>query len=223
MGDKFAVELKDIRFSWQREVVLGVDDFKVARGETLFLGGPSGSGKTTMLSLLAGVTVPQQGEVRLLGQALESMRASQRDQFRADHIGYIFQMFNLVPYLSVTENVSLPLRFSSERAAKVGNANEEAERLLVSLGMGDYIHRRVLDLSVGQQQRVAAARALIGKPEILLADEPTSALDKRNSEAFVELLFQECQQAGASLIFVSHDTDLARHFDRSHLLGGAPV
>ena len=176
-----------------------------------------------MLSILSGVALPQSGEIHLLGHHIEKMRAAQRDQFRADHIGYIFQMFNLIPFLSVLENVTLPLRFSQKRAERVEDAQAEAQRLLGHLGMADFMQRKVIDLSVGQQQRVAAARALIGSPEIILADEPTSALDKKNSEAFVELLFQECADAGSTLVFVSHDPDLAGHFDRSFLLGGEQV
>lgn len=223
MNGEVAIELKEIRFAWESEVVLELGKFQVQRGEKLFLGGPSGSGKSSMLSMLSGVALPQSGEIDLLGQHVGKMGAAQRDQFRADHIGYIFQMFNLIPFLSVLENVTLPLRFSQKRAARVEHVEAEAQRLLEHLGMVDFMQRKVIDLSVGQQQRVAAARSLIGSPEIILADEPTSALDKKNSAAFVELLFQECEEAGSTLVFVSHDPELAQHFDRSFLLGGGAV
>lgn len=223
MKGKIAVELNNVRFAWEQEVVLEIDRFEVRQGEKLFLGGPSGSGKSSLLSLLSGVTLPAGGSVNLLGQDLTTMTDSQRDVFRADHIGYIFQMFNLLPFLSVLENVTLPLRFSKKRNARVSDAKAEGLRLLKHLGMEEFTERRVIDLSVGQQQRVAAARALIGGPEIVLADEPTSALDEANSRAFVDLLFQECENSGATLIFVSHDSSLAERFDRSHLLGGAEV
>lgn len=217
---QLAIELKDIRFAWESEVVLELDSFVVGKGENIFVGGPSGSGKSSLLSLLAGVAVPSSGAAKLLGEDLSKMSASQRDAFRADHIGYIFQMFNLIPFLSVLENVTLPLRFSKLRSERVNDPKAEGLRLLRHLGMEDFTERRVIDLSVGQQQRVAAARALIGGPEIVLADEPTSALDQDNSRAFVDLLFQECEQAGSTLIFVSHEPNLADRFDRSFLLGG---
>ena len=184
------IELQNIRFAWESETVLNIDHFAVSRGERLFLGGPSGSGKSSMLSLLSGVETPQSGEVHILGSDLAKTQGAARDLFRADHIGYIFQLFNLVPYLSVIDNVTLPLRFSKRRASRVDDPKQEAERLLVHLGLGDFIQRRVLDLSVGQQQRVAAARALIGGPEILLADEPTSALDRGHSEKFYRAFIQ---------------------------------
>ncbi|WP_018969788.1 ABC transporter ATP-binding protein [Rubritalea marina] len=217
---QWAFELEDISFAWDRDEVLSVERLQLSRGERLFLGGPSGSGKSSMLSLLSGVETPQRGQVDILGTRLNSLTSSMRDQFRADHIGYIFQMFNLVPYLSVVENVCLPLKFSKTRAARVDSATAEAERLLTQLGMGDHIQRSVFELSVGQQQRVAAARALIGSPELILADEPTSALDKESAQQFIELLFTECNKAKTSLVLVSHDQDLKQHFETCYLLGG---
>ncbi|UCD67333.1 MAG: ATP-binding cassette domain-containing protein, partial [Betaproteobacteria bacterium] len=163
----------------------------------------------------------QNGTVRVLGQDLAAMGGVGRDRFRADHIGFIFQMFNLIPYLSVIENVVLPCGFSAqraERAAKAsGGVEAEALRLLGHLDMAtpDILDRRVTDLSVGQQQRVAAARALIGAPELVIADEPTSALDADRRLAFIELLFQECMRENATLVFVSHDAELAPLFDRA--------
>jgi putative ABC transport system ATP-binding protein len=220
MKGEIAVKLKNVRFAWEQEIVLELERFEVRQGEKLFVGGPSGSGKSSLLSLLSGVAQPTSGSVELLGKNLSSMSNSQRDVFRADHVGYIFQMFNLIPFLSVLENVTLPLRFSNRRSARVSDAKAEGLRLLRHLGMEEFIERRVIDLSVGQQQRVAAARALIGGPEIVLADEPTSALDETNSRVFVDLLFQECEDTGATLIFVSHDSSLAERFDRSYILGG---
>lgn len=216
-----AVTLKAVQFRWKGNSAsdLEVDDLRVAPGERLFVEGPSGSGKSTLLGLLAGVTTPQEGRVTILGEDLGGMGAARRDQFRADHIGYVFQMFNLIPYLTVTENVTLPLRFSRCRSGRVPDPDKDAERLLTHLGMGEFLHRPVTRLSVGQQQRVAAARALMGSPEIILADEPTSSLDVGHSEGFVELLFEECRQAQTTLIFVSHDHRLADLFDRSYQLG----
>jgi putative ABC transport system ATP-binding protein len=147
-----------------------------------------------------------------------------RDRFRADHIGVIFQMFNLIPYLSLAENVMLPCRFSKQKRKKAtersGSPDQEAIRLLSALNLADHqlIRRPVTNLSVGQQQRVAAARALIGAPDIVIADEPTSSLDAGHREAFIKLLFKECHQAGNTLVFVSHDASLSHFFDRSFSL-----
>jgi putative ABC transport system ATP-binding protein len=218
-----AVEVTDLQFSWSDDggAILDFPDLKVERSERLFISGVSGSGKSTLLGLLAGINTPQQGSVSLLGKDITHMTGSRRDQFRADHIGYIFQMFNLVPYLSVIENVTLPLRFSQRRLGIVlERTNDpclEARRLLEHLRLDneELINRPVTDLSVGQQQRVAAARALIGNPEALMADEPTSSLDADNKESFITLLFEECAKEKTTLIFVSHDESLAHTFDRT--------
>ena len=202
-------------------MVIDVKNLRVARGEHVFLRGPSGSGKSTLLSLLAGVVTPREGSVRILGREIGILGGAQRDRFRADHIGFIFQMFNLIPYLSVLENVGLPCGFSERRrmhAVRSGGSIEgEALRLLEHLDMSaeTLLRRPVTELSVGQQQRVAAARALIGAPELVIADEPTSALDADRRAAFIDLLFRECARAEAALIFVSHDAGLAPLFDRN--------
>ncbi len=216
-----AIELTDVQFRWrpQGPLVLDVPQLTVARGERLFLRGPSGSGKSTLLALLSGVSVPQHGSVEVLGQPLHALGGAQRDAFRADHIGYIFQMFNLIPYLSVLDNVLLPCRFSRARAQRVAARSEpqaEAMRLLDHLGLGgDLPQRAVTELSVGQQQRVAAARALLGGPELIIADEPTSALDADHRAAFIELLLSECASLGSTLVFVSHDRVLEPLFHRA--------
>jgi putative ABC transport system ATP-binding protein len=217
------VSLADVRFAWNSgsAIVIDIHCLNISRGERIFVRGPSGSGKSTLLSLLGGMVTPQHGMVRVLGQDLSALGGLGRDRFRADHIGYIFQMFNLIPYLSVVENVVLPCGFSvrrEERASREsGSVKAEALRLLQHLDMAspDILDRRVTDLSVGQQQRVAAARALIGAPELVIADEPTSALDADRRLAFIKLLFQECEREQATLVFVSHDAELAPLFDRA--------
>lgn len=216
------IELLDLRFRWRRDMplTLSIPEFTVFCGERLFVAGPSGSGKSTLLSLLAGVILPEAGEVRILGQNLAELGAAARDRFRADRIGFIFQMFNLIPYLSVIENATLPCRFSARRhdnaVRRSGSPEAEAKRLLAHLDIGqdDLLHRRASELSVGQQQRVAAARALMGAPEILIADEPTSSLDADRREAFIRLLLGECADQGTTLVFVSHDHSLEKLFDR---------
>jgi putative ABC transport system ATP-binding protein len=217
------IDIRDLVFRWNAAapVVLALEQLSVAPGERVFIEGPSGSGKSTLLSLLAGVTRAPRGSVRVIGVDLQQLGSSERDHFRADHTGYIFQMFNLIPYLSVVENVTLPCRFSLTRRAKAvartGSPEREALRLLEHLDMADrdLLDRPVTKLSVGQQQRVAAARALMGSPELLIADEPTSSLDADRRESFVRLLFDECRQADSTLVFVSHDAALERLFDRT--------
>ena len=215
------IELQDLGFAWPGQAeLLDIPAFTLQRGESLFLKGPSGSGKTTLLGLLGGVQKPGRGSLKLLGQELAKLSSGARDRFRVDHTGYIFQQFNLLPFLSVRENVELPCRFSKSRAQRAkerhGSVDGAAAQLLEHLGLkAELLERRADSLSIGQQQRVAAARALIGQPELVIADEPTSALDHDAREAFLQLLFAECRAAGASLLFVSHDQSLAPLFDRS--------
>ena len=217
-----AVLVEDLEFSWTAAgpPVLAIDRFKLVPGERVFLAGPSGSGKSSLLSLIGGVAEAQRGTVQVLGTDLKALSRRQRDRFRADHVGFVFQLFNLVPYLTVLDNVALPCGFSRRRrqnAERAGGVNAEAMRLLEALNLDDRSlwHRQVTDLSIGQQQRVAAARALIGGPEVVIADEPTSALDEGTRESFLDLMFRECEAQAASLIFVSHDSRLGPLFDRA--------
>jgi putative ABC transport system ATP-binding protein len=215
-----AIELQAVQFSWQgQERLLDVERFTVERGERVFLKGPSGSGKSTLLGLIGGVLAPQSGNVSLIGTSLNDLDASGRDRFRGEHLGFIFQMFNLIPYLTVRENVLLPLQFSPARRQRLADLapGAEALRLLGALGLlgQGLLERPVTQLSIGQQQRVAAARALIGRPEIVVADEPTSALDADTRAGFLELLMNECRLFGTTLLFVSHDSSLSGQFDRA--------
>ena len=213
-----AIAITNLAFRWQPTdaFCLELANVTVDAGKSLFLHGPSGSGKSTLLNLIGGVLLPSHGSVSLLGQALGELSPSRRDTFRADHLGFIFQQFNLFPYLSVLDNVLLPCRFSARRASRVSEPEAEARRLLAGLDLDPaLLSRPAAELSVGQQQRVAAARALIGQPEILIADEPTSALDAERQATFVELLLSEAKRAGSAVVFVSHDLRLATHFDQT--------
>jgi putative ABC transport system ATP-binding protein len=221
-----AVRITELRFAWpgQATPCLDIADFTVARGESVFVHGESGSGKSTLLAVLGGVLLPQAGSVQVLGTELTQLSAGERDRFRVDHTGFIFQQFNLIPYLSMQDNVLLPCRFSARRRLRAldrsATLTDEAQRLLVELDLDESLWRRpVTQLSVGQQQRVAAARALIGEPELVIADEPTSALDASRQAAFLDLLASECARAAATLIFVSHDARLASRCARSAALG----
>ncbi len=218
------VHLRQVSFTWpgRTNFSLFVEDFQLKHGERVLLLGPSGGGKSTLLNLLAGVVMPQSGSIELLGTDITQLSSSARDRFRAEHLGIIFQMFNLLPYGSVIDNVILPLSFAPARRTRVISKTKnddfepEAQRLLRALGLEDatLISGAVNRLSVGQQQRVASARALIGAPEIILADEPTSALDRNRQRKFLDLLFEQLSEANSSMIMVSHDETIGEHFDR---------
>ncbi len=220
-----AVDIDQLTFSWGKSnSAIRVPKLSLERGERIFIKGPSGSGKSTLLSLLGGILRPTEGTIRVLGTDLCRLGAGAVDRFRADHTGFIFQQFNLLPYLSLADNVMLPCRFSKRRKRKVesqyGSVEAGARALLAQLGLpeSEFSGRSTLTLSVGQQQRVAAARALLGSPELIIADEPTSALDADYRDRFVELLSTECAEVGSTLIFVSHDSALQKHFHRVEAL-----
>ncbi|MDX1633326.1 MAG: ABC transporter ATP-binding protein [Marinobacter sp.] len=224
-GPAYALASHGLCFQWpgssQR---LQYPDLALVAGQHLFLQGPSGCGKSTLLAMLCGLAVPAAGQLSVLGTELPALSASARDRFRADHLGVIFQQFNLVPYLDALANTLLPCRLSGRRRASVSaSPRAEAEGLLTALGLAasDW-HRPVTMLSVGQQQRVAAARALIGAPALILADEPTSALDTANRDRFLELLLTQAGLRGTSVVLVSHDPALAARFDHSISLEVAP-
>lgn len=215
-----AITLTQLRFGWGEQPLLDIGHLEIEQGERLFLQGASGSGKSTLLNLIGGVLTPQAGAVHLLGHEFCALKAGARDRIRADHIGFIFQMFNLLPYLNLLDNVLLPCRFSSLRRTRAeqrdGSAEASARRLLAHLELDapELLQRPVSTLSMGQQQRVAVARALIGAPELIIADEPTSALDSDTRARFLELLLTEVEAANSTLLFVSHDAGLCQHFSR---------
>lgn len=217
-----AVGLEAVDFRWpgRHAFALSVGRLAFERGERVLLLGPSGAGKSTLLSLICGIVAPQAGRIEVLGRDIPDMGPHARDRFRAEHFGIIFQMFNLLPYASALDNVLLPLSFAPGRRARATqdrSAQEEAERVLVALGIDGALATRGIaaNLSVGQQQRVAAARALIGAPEIIIADEPTSALDTDTQARFLDLLFGQAEAVGATLLMVSHDERLAARFGRA--------
>ncbi len=216
------VRLSNISFAWQTEepALIQLSHLSVGAGERVFISGASGSGKSTLDSLIGGVILPQAGTVEILGRSLSQMGTAERDRFRADHLGIVFQQFNLVSYLTILENVLLPCRFSGQRRQRIKAAGstprKEALRLLehLELDVSALGGRQVAALSIGQQQRVAVARALIGSPELIIADEPTSALDEHASQRFIELLLAESLAHQTGVVFVSHDLRLAGQFDR---------
>jgi putative ABC transport system ATP-binding protein len=212
------VSIENLRFAYRNaRPVLDIAAFEIAKGERVFLHGPSGSGKTTLLGILAGVLKAEQGRVEILGRNLTAISGPARDALRGSHIGYIFQMFNLIPYLNVLENILLPCRINHERRQRLAGRSLEKEACALAerLGISEITGEYVTDLSVGQQQRVAAARALLGAPELIIADEPTSALDEDQREKFLDLLFTHCGDIGSTLLFVSHDRRMMSFFDRA--------
>ncbi|MBN7784213.1 ATP-binding cassette domain-containing protein [Ponticoccus gilvus] len=210
-----ALTLSDVRFRWpgRGSFGLSVPEFRMTQGESLLLLGESGSGKSTLLSLICGIVTADSGRVAVGGTDLSALRAGARDRFRAEGIGVIFQQFNLLPYASVADNILLPLRFAPERRRRA--APDEAASLCAALGLPEGITGTSAGrLSVGQQQRVAVARALIGQPPLIVADEPTSALDAATQDSFLGLLFDRLAATGSSLLMVSHDERLGARFDR---------
>lgn len=214
---ELSVEARGLKFAYPGgPPVLDIPTMEIRSGERVFLFGPSGSGKTTLLGLVAGVLRPPPGGLFVLGQDVGGLSPAGRDQLRAEHIGYVFQMFNLIPYLNVRDNIALPVRINAQRRARLDGSIDQAVAAAANqLGIGEFLDERVTRLSVGQQQRVAAARAILGAPELIIADEPTSALDADRRHAFLDLLFENVTQAGSTLLFVSHDLALADRFDRS--------
>jgi putative ABC transport system ATP-binding protein len=214
------ISLHQVSFTWpsSQHFSLNIDAFTLQKGERVLLLGQSGSGKSTLLSLLCGILAPQQGQIQVAGQDLATLSPSKRDRLRAEHIGVIFQQFNLLPYGSVADNILLPLTFAPNRRQRVaakGSSIAEVKRLCQALQLPDEVlSSQAGELSVGQQQRVAVARALIGEPEIIIADEPTSALDQQSQQAFMELLMGQIEATQSSLLMVSHEPSLAKYFDR---------
>ncbi len=216
------VEAQGLRMTWPGAATpaLALDAWSLHAGEAVFVRGPSGSGKSTLLGLLAGVLEATEGRVCFQGQDWGALTPAQRDRRRGEGVGYVFQQFNLLPYLSVLQNVLLPCRLAPRRAARedpgAGGPEGAARALLKAMQLPESCWaRRPEALSVGQQQRAAAARALIGRPALVLADEPTSALDDALRDGFVEELLQACATQRTALVFVSHDARLAPHFART--------
>lgn len=217
MSDAPIIELKNVQFRWsgQSSFAITVPDFTVHKGETVLLLGSSGSGKSTLLSLICGTILANTGHVSVDGTDLKTLSGWSRDRFRADHIGIVFQQFNLLPFGSVLDNILLPLQFAPKRRHRCPAPKQTAMDLCQSLALPQEITMsKASNLSVGQQQRVAVARALIGEPPILIADEPTSSLDETAQSSFLNLMFDQVASLGSTLVMVSHDPRLGQRFDR---------
>lgn len=210
------IELNDVQYAYpeaNQKLALNVQHWSVKANEQVFVHGPSGCGKSTLLNILSGMLLPTQGEISVLGEQLHAMNNRRRDQFRAKHIGYVFQQFNLIPYLDAINNIELASYFT--KVPNQANKTEAIKTLLSDLNIASSEWKKpVSKLSTGQQQRIAIARALINKPELLIADEPTSSLDHQNRDNFMALLMQLSSNNQSTLIFVSHDMALASYFSR---------
>ena len=211
-----AIDLTNVRFHYPEQpnqTVLNIPSWSLSGGEQVFIHGPSGGGKSTLLSLISGLLMPSEGQVSILGKRLDQITSRQRDRFRAGHIGYMFQQFNLISYLNAFDNILLASQFSQRK--NTGVLQDEIEKMLTVLNISaDDWCKPTRNLSIGQQQRVAIARALVNKPQLLIADEPTSSLDPVNKEAFMALLMSIVSENRITLVFVSHDISLSSNFNR---------
>ena len=217
MSDVAIIKLNNVRFRWpgRPPFSIAVDEFSVRKGEKVLLLGESGSGKSTLLSLICATLLADSGTVVIGGTEIKTLSGWARDRFRAEQIGVIFQQFNLLPFGSVLDNILLPLRFAPIRRRNCNDAPRNAVELCQDLGLPDNVETtKAANLSVGQQQRVAVARALIGQPPILIADEPTSSLDEANQDNFLEVLFEQVRAYNSTLLMVSHNPRLSEGFDR---------
>jgi putative ABC transport system ATP-binding protein len=208
--------MEDVRFDWVPDSpLIDIPAFRIQRGEKVLIKGESGCGKTTLLSLLTGIQTVRSGLLTVDKVELKSLKPSRRDRFRGDRLGYIFQQFNLIPYLSIEGNILAALTFSEEKKKREkGMHARRIDALLNELGLSHARDKAVRELSIGQQQRVALARSLMGRPSLIIADEPTSSLDGRNRSGFMDLLIRECDKEETTLLVVSHDTQINEHFDR---------
>lgn len=208
-----AIRISNLKYTWpgSNSPTLDIPEFSVAEGESVFLRGASGSGKSTLLSLMAGILATPKNSVEILGTDLATLSVRRRDRFRAEHIGIVFQQFNLIPFLTVAANLRLAARFARQQNSRT---EEQARDLIQSLQLHpDILEKKADRLSAGQQQRVAIARAFINRPEIILADEPTSALDADARDHFVRLLLTIRETTGCAVVFASHDDSLAGFFE----------
>lgn len=206
--------LKDVKKSFvdpsgKRLNILDVPHFELGTGEPMVLIGPSGCGKTTLLHVIAGIRRPDSGSVEVGGLDIARLHEAGCDRFRADNIGYVFQTFNLLPGFTALENVALGLRFS-----RSGGDADRVRHLLDRVGLSHRTNHKPTTMSVGEQQRVAVARALASRPKLLLADEPTANVDPANKKSIIDLLIDSCREEDITLMIVTHDMSVCERFDR---------
>ena len=212
------VKIKNLKYSYNKKSLfeMTVKNFSLNKGERLLIHGESGLGKSTFLNLISGSIEAKIGDIEILGNNISNIPGFVKDEIRGNHFGIVFQTFNLLPYISVENNILLGLIFSKRKRSKIENIKKEIKVLMqnLSLNYDELKDRKSYQLSIGQQQRVAVARALIGRPEIILADEPTSALDLDNQKIFLDLLFRSLDKDKQGLIMVSHNKDVSKNFSQ---------
>ena len=213
------LEVSNLTFRYDKfsAFKLSVDKFYLKVGEKVLIRGSSGSGKSTFMNCISGISRPSRGSIQILGCQLANLSRYQLDRFRGNHIGIIFQTFNLIPFLSVFDNIRLGVLFSFKKRERLeDDLRGEIRRLCESMNLDydDLQNATISELSIGQQQRVAAVRSLLGKPELIIADEPTSALDNQTRDLFMETFFESVDFSTQSVLFVSHDIALESAFDR---------
>ena len=206
------IELAGVRKSFvvpgsEPLTILDIPSFRVAAGELVALEGQSGSGKSTLLNVISGIMRPDAGRITIGGIDIMKLSEPQRDRLRADRIGLIFQQFNLLPGFTALENVLVAMAFGSRPTDR-----GRAETLLQAVGLGERLHHKPAALSIGQQQRVAVARALANRPRVLLADEPTASIDPAHQQQVIDLLQTTCRTEGVALLVVTHAPDVASQF-----------
>ena len=208
------VRIEDLNFGYGNAGFrLRVPDFLLGERERVAIIGPSGSGKTTLLNLIAGILTPHDGRIDVAGTEVSRLSDAERRRFRASHIGFVFQDFALLDYLSARQNILYPFRITPALTLDA-DARDRAEALAVSCGIGDKLDRHPLALSQGEQQRVAICRALVTQPKLILSDEATGNLDPSSKARILDLLFEQAEQAGASILAVTHDHELLPRFER---------
>lgn len=216
------VNIENLRYAYDKkgtDTLLDIPRWTIAKGEKVLLHGPSGAGKSTLLNLISGILWCSEGKLEVMGKRLDKMNERERDRFRANNVGYVFQSFNLFPFLNAYENVDLSLYFSEDARSK--RSKQEIENLLRELNLSKSdCAKPIRKLSIGQQQRVAIARSLVKKPGLLIADEPTSSLDEENRNQFMSVLLDLINEQDTTLLFVSHDLSLREHFNRVEALAG---
>ena len=212
------IEIQNLKFSWPKSSFdLRIDALQIPAGEKLAIIGPSGSGKTTLLNLLAGIETVRQGTLKVLDTELAKLGDAERRDFRCSNIGFVFQQFELLDYLSVKDNIALPFMINQTLAGEKGTlgGDDAIAKLAKSMGIGDKLRRHPQKLSQGEKQRVAICRALVAEPKLILADEPTGNLDPANKHRTLDLLFEQAEANDQTLIVVTHDMSIVDGFDRT--------
>ena len=206
------IQISQLHFHYPRgSFHLEIDQLNVEQGSSVAVIGPSGTGKTTLLNLISGVAVPDSGNITTNGLAISELNDADRRDFRIQHIGFIFQEFELLEYLSVLDNILLPFRISSTLQLTF-EVRERAAELAEKTGIADKLKRTVQRLSQGERQRVAICRALLTNPSLILADEPTGNLDPENTERVLDIIFDYTARSGATLVSVTHERDYLDRF-----------